>query len=86
MAAIEGSIKRAGIRLAVIAGGAAGDHTVTGIKTRDILIGVLVHKNSAALEDLTDEFEITDDDEINNTGGTATSANNQLIVFYHCVH
>lgn len=81
---------RSNIKLALIAGGAAGDHTVTGIKfgdgkrsyLGDQLIGVL-HQDgtSGILVDLTSEFSITADNTINNTGGTATTSD-WLIVFY----
>lgn len=52
------------------AGGAAGAITVTGITTLDQLLRVYDVEDPA---DLTDEFTISDADEIDNTGGTATT-------------
>lgn len=78
---------------AVIAGGAAGAHTVTGIKTTDELVAVLqldvasdtgdnaTGDKVSAIADLTSEFSISGDDEIDNDGGTAT-AGDQLLVIY----
>ncbi len=73
------------LRVTVVDGGAAGDHTVTGIKTNDVLKSV-VHLEGDGTQltgaaDLTDEFSITDDDTINNDGGTS-SANGVLLVVY----
>jgi len=61
----------------IIAGGAAGAHTVTGIVATDSLVNVL----SLANGDLTAEFTITGADTIDNTGGTAT-VGDFLIVSY----
>lgn len=82
---------RLGLKMAVISGGAAGDHTVTGIEygdgkrsyLGDQLIGVLHYTPGAAstIADLTSEFTLTADNTINNTGGTATTGDT-LIVFY----
>lgn len=64
-----------------IAGGAAGNLTVTGIKTTDKLLYVggfsLVEgtPNTFSMKnDLTAEFTITAADTINNTGGTSSAA------------
>lgn len=68
----------------VIAGGAAGDHTVTGIALGDRLVTVLfdtLADTGEALTDITDEFSITADDTINNAGGTDTT-DGALIVLY----
>lgn len=54
----------------VIAGGAAGDLTVAAIRKGDNLVSVI---NLTDGTDETDEFTITDDGVINNTGGTATT-------------
>jgi len=59
------------LRSATVAGGAAGDLTVTGIKVGDSLKTVL--DVSAAGTNLASEFEITDDDTINNADGTDTT-------------
>lgn len=77
---VRGSIGRANLAVALIAGGAAGAHTVTGIDTSDQLVAVL-HNTAGVLADLTDEFTVSDADEIDNTGGTDTTGD-QLLVFY----
>lgn len=66
-------------RLSCIVGGAAGDHTVTGIKLGDELINVL---NVTVGGDLVEEFTITAADTINNAGGTSTVAENLLVRYY----
>lgn len=81
---IEGAIPRNAIRQTIIAGGAAGNHTVTGIKTRDTLVSVLHVDFTDASEtgaNRTAEFTITADNTINNTGGTATTGG-FLVVTY----
>jgi len=73
-------------------GGAAGDHTVTGITTSDKLVGVCGTKLTAdALStclpasggqlNLTSEFSIASSNTINNTGGTG-STNALMFAFY----
>lgn len=66
----------------VIAGGAAGNHTVTGILTTDILLAVIDLTTEA---DLTSEFTITATDTINNGGGTDTTGDNLLVLWLHRV-
>lgn len=59
-----------------IAGGAAGNHTVSKIKKGDHLVAVVAAQNHATTTgagDLTSEFTIAGDGVINNTGGTATA-------------
>lgn len=72
------------LKIALVAGGTAGNHTVTGIATGDELVSVL-HASTAAsiatVADLTSEFSISAANTINNTGGTDTT-NDQLWVFY----
>lgn len=73
---IEGAVSRNSIRQTIVGGGAAGNHTVTGIKTRDTLVSVLHVDMTDASEtgaNRTAEFTITADNTINNTGGTATT-------------
>lgn len=71
----------------IVAGGSAGDFTITGIKTIDKLLSVNGFTltegspNTLAPLNLTDEFSITAADTINNTGGTDSSAG-VLIVTY----
>ena len=75
----------AAFKTAVIDGGAAGDHTVTGIATADQIVSVVhlvgdgTQLTGAAA--LTSEFSITATNTINNAGGTATT-NGKLIVTY----
>ncbi len=71
------------ISQALIAGGAAGNHTVTGIATTDTLISV-IHNTAGALVDLTSEFTIDSADTIDNVGGTNTT-NDDLLVTYQSV-
>lgn len=69
---------------AVIAGGAAGDHVVTGITTDDTLISVIHLIDDTGItgaEDLTDEFTISDADEINNAAGTDTTGGTLIITY-----
>lgn len=78
-----------GEKTAVINGGSAGNLTVTGITTSDVLTAVLYYPVSDPLgdssittvTDLTSEFTITAADTINNTGGTATT-NGRIEVRY----
>ena len=72
-------------KMAVVAGGSAGNFTVSGIQTTDELVGVLHFAGAGTdvtdLEYLTSEFSITVANTINNTGGTA-STGGKLLVFY----
>ena len=72
------------LKVTLVAGGSAGDHTVTGITTADE-ISFVGHFSTAAaiatLADLTSEFSITAADTINNVGGTDTSSD-QLMVMW----
>ena len=67
------------IKFAVIAGGAAGNLTVTGIRKQDRLMQVLDITDKA---DMTAEFTLTAANTINNTGGTATTGDTLLVVWY----
>ena len=62
----------------LVAGAAAGDVAVSGIKLGDNLVSVFDMTN---LVDYTSEFSITADGVINNTGGTTTDTT-VLKVFY----
>lgn len=68
------------VKAALIAGGAAGNHTVTGIATADNLVMVL-HNTAGVFADLTSEFIISAANTINNAAGTDTSSD-QLLVIY----
>ena len=63
---------------ASITGGAAGDHTVTGIATTNRLVSVY---NETDTVELVGEFEITGADTINNAGGTATTADTLTVKY-----
>ena len=70
------------IKVSLISGGAAGNHTVSNIKINDELIAVLEQNGtSGILTDLSTEFSIVKADTIDNTGGTATSSD-KLLIFY----
>ena len=61
----------------IVGGATAGDVTVSGITTTDTLIAVVQFEvsgsNVTSVVNLTSEFTITEDDTINNTGGTDTT-------------
>lgn len=81
---IEGAIPRDAVKTTIIAGGAAGNHTVTGIKPRDTLVSVLHQDYTDASEtgdDITGEFTISAADTINNAAGTDTTGG-FLVVTY----
>ena len=71
---------------AVVAGGAAGNFTVTGIQTADELLLVLHVAGAGSdvtdIKDLTSEFSITAANTINNTGGTASTGGKLLVLYY----
>lgn len=69
------------VKATLVTGGAAGNFTVTGIATADTLVMVLHYTTGAALANLTSEFTISAANTINNTGGTATTSD-QLVVIY----
>jgi hypothetical protein len=73
------------LKHALVAGGAAGDITVTGIKTTDTLALVLRFIGAGVavtdVTDLTSEFTITATSKINNNGGTASTSDKLLVVW-----
>lgn len=79
------------IKVTAIAEGAAGNHTVTGITTDDVLLAVVGHKLALAegtpntitvtALNLTSEFTITAANTINNTGGTSLADGFVLVVW-----
>lgn len=72
------------MKVTLVTGGAAGNHTVTGIATTDELVFVGEFATAAAIATLTSrtaEFTITTANTINNTGGTDTT-NDQLMVIW----
>lgn len=81
------------IKQAVIAGSAAGAHTVTGLGASDELISVLrfdVESDTGtsatgnkvqALTDLTAEFTVSAANTLDNTGGTATTGDTLVVTY-----
>jgi len=68
----------------IIAGGAAGNHTVTGIKTTDTLVAVIEMDFTDASEtgaDLLSEFTISAANTINNAAGTDTTGGFLLVTY-----
>lgn len=61
----------------ILIGGAAGDHTATGIKAGDQIVKIEAVEFAAGvpsdIHGLTDEFTVSADDTLNNTGGTDTT-------------
>ncbi len=75
-----------GVVSAVIAGGATGNHTVTGITTADTLLSVVrLDRDSTAaninISDLTGEFTIDSANTIDNDSGTTTTGDALLILY-----
>jgi|GraSoiStandDraft_4_1057263.scaffolds.fasta_scaffold44309_4 uncharacterized protein YjdB len=62
-----------------VAGAAAGNITVTGIKKGDSLI--IVQAVNVAAPNRASEFTVTADDTINNTGGTTTATQTLLVMW-----
>jgi len=72
------------VKATIIAGGVAGDHTVTGIALGDALVAVLHVDFTDASEtgdDITSEFTITAADTINNAGGTNTTGGFLVVIY-----
>lgn len=72
------------IQTDLVAGGAAGNLTLTGVAVGDELVFVGRFSTAAAiatLTDLTAEFSITATNTINNTGGTATTGDTLMVIW-----
>lgn len=67
------------IKTRTVAGAAAGNVTVTGIRVGDKIIAV--QRVNAAGADLSSEFTVTADDTINNASGTATTGMTLLVIW-----
>lgn len=78
------SAQLAGLKISLLAGGVAGNHTLTGITTDDELLAVLHFTAATTIADLTSEFTIDSANTIDNTSGTDTSSD-QLLVFWYDV-
>lgn len=85
MPIIEGAVPRDAVRQAVVGGAAAGNISVTGIKTRDRLVSVLRAIGAGTtvtdVTDLTSEFTISAAGTISNTGGTATTGSKLVVTW-----
>lgn len=84
-AAVEkGELPAAFLKVTLVAGGAAGNHTVTGIATGDE-IAFVGHLSTAAaiatLADITSEFTVTAADTINNAAGTDTTSDQLMVIW-----
>ena len=69
-----------------IAGGSAGALVLSGVKATDRLISVLrLNRDATAatidITDVTAEFTISDDDEIDNAGGTDTTGDSLIVTW-----
>ncbi|NMC35370.1 MAG: hypothetical protein GYA36_23360 [Veillonellaceae bacterium] len=73
------------IKTTVIAGGSAGNHTVTGIATGDQLVAVIQFDISTGsvvnVADLTSQFTISAANTINNTGGSDTTGDKLMVIY-----
>jgi hypothetical protein len=79
------------VKTTVVSGGAAGDHTVTGIAVGDALRAVLKidftlaegapNIRTWAAADLTGEFSVAAANTINNAGGTDTTGAILVVVY-----
>jgi predicted RecA/RadA family phage recombinase len=74
------------LKAKIIAGGAAGDLTVTGIAAGDELVAVTRFDLDATagnidVDDLTSEFTIDGADTINNDGGTNTTGDKLQVIY-----
>lgn len=84
----KGTISPTGIvtreRISFLAGAAAGNVTLTGIRVnQDFIKSVTsVVLATGAGTDLTSEFNITADNTINNTGGTSSAGAQLVVVWY----
>lgn len=77
---LDTAARRTNIKQKLIAAGAAGNHTVTGIEVGDEIISVTnFDADGTSVNDLTSEFTVTAASTINNTGGTATDGKLQIL-------
>lgn len=72
---------RIGTRFLLVTGGAAGNFTVAGIRTQDILESVQFISATFVCTDLTAQFTISAANTINNTGGTASTGGCLLVIW-----
>lgn len=72
-------------KFSVVAGGAAGNHTLTGITTADSLLGVIYVAGAGVdatdISDIRSEFTITAANTINNAAGTDTTGGKLLVAW-----
>lgn len=83
----EGAVRKGTFfKVSVVAGGAAGNFTLTGVAVGDELQSV-IHVAGAGsdvtdIADLTSEYSITAANTINNTGGTASTGGKLLVIWF----
>lgn len=71
-----------GVKVIVVAGGGAGNLTATGVAVADRLVSVIHHDAVTPIPvNLTSQFTISAANQINNTGGTATTADYLVVTF-----
>ena len=84
VAAIAASVPRAALTSAVIAGGAAGDHTLSAIVVGDALVSVIRCIGAGVavtdITDITGEFTVGAG-KINNAAGTDTTGDKLLVLY-----
>jgi hypothetical protein len=73
------------VKKATMAGGAAGDITVSGVAVGDVLVAVYSAADNGSsaptIASLLSEFSVTATNTINNTGGTSTSGKSLIVVW-----
>lgn len=72
------------LNVSLVAGGAAGNITVTGVAVGDELVSVLQFTTAASIATLanrTSEYTISATNTINNTGGTASTGDQLLVIW-----
>jgi hypothetical protein len=74
----------AAVETLTVAGAAAGNVTVTGVAVGDVIVKVfkVVEANPPTSVDLTAEFTVTATNTINNVGGTSSSGESLVVVWY----
>jgi len=77
-----GPVNKGFVMMQAVAGAAAGNIALSKIKKGDHLVAALsVSATNGAITDLTAQFRITADAQVNNTGGTATTGSNVIFLW-----
>lgn len=72
------------LKVTLVSGGSAGNHTLTGIEVGDEIVFVGHFSTAAAiatLADITSEFSVTAADTINNAAGTDTTSDQLQVIW-----